>query len=930
MMQTRNNFLLKALNVRPAEQWLVKKLFLLQFFQGAGIAFFFTAAFALFLDRFVITVMPWVFIYSSLLMWATGFVYSRLEHKLNIVKLAMGVTVFMALSILFFRLGFEYVQGDWFFYAMLAWFNVLYMLNNLEFWGIAALLFDARQSKRLFAVISAGDIPAKFVGYSLALLTVHYIGTINLLWAGALCMLSSLPFLRSIQKSGILRLASQHKHSASTKDPPKLVKLVHDFSGHVLIRRLAALSVILTSCFIIINFAFYAGIKNTHKDDVQLASFIAFFFAIVRVLALLVKMVFTSRLINKLGITKSLMITPVVMIILMLIILTQQQLAGDTKLVLYLFGVTVALVDILRSSINSPVFLTIMQPLSIHERLRAHTIVKGIMDPFASLASGVILLFAIRYDQGVNIITLCYILLVAGLFWVIGIFRVNGQYLRTIIKTISNRYFNGESFTINDSTTLEWLKTRLPSASENEAINMLSMLSKSNNEMANELIMLALQHTSENVKALSIKMLNEKNIVLPEESYYSFLKPGVLTATKAEAIKALAKIKGTGSMVISFLHDEHPEIKQAALLSLLANEDNSLKKEAENQLGNAVKSTVTANRIMAAEVLGRLNGFTSHNWIVNLLDDENNEVRKAAIEASGKIADETILKKVITMIPGNEKYVLNALHEAGKNSLPLIYPMLHGKNISSHRVEKLIALCGRIGGEEAYRILIKLLNERPTLFKAIMKALCRSDFILQKDQKPFFEKWAKQLLTHCAGIVYMQSSIHNYPRKYPLLQSSFVLELDELRDALLNVFAIMYDRENISRVKAAYLTGKRETIINAMEIIDITVKKEMANSFNAIYEPGDVENRLDGLKKIFPIEFFETVEQVLGLVLAHEKYDYHMWTTACTLYLSKKEMHPLQAHLVEPYTRHDNILLRETAQYAFAPSTEKKPSNSKT
>ena len=89
----QKNFWLRTLNVRPEEGWLVKKLFLLQFFQGAGIAFFFTAAFALFLTHIEITKLPWVFIYASFLLWVVGFIYSRLEHHFNISKLAIIITV---------------------------------------------------------------------------------------------------------------------------------------------------------------------------------------------------------------------------------------------------------------------------------------------------------------------------------------------------------------------------------------------------------------------------------------------------------------------------------------------------------------------------------------------------------------------------------------------------------------------------------------------------------------------------------------------------------------------------------------------------------------------------------------------------------------------------------------------------------------------
>src|SRR6186713_2816469 len=129
----QKNFWLRTLNVRPEEGWLVKRLFLLQFFQGAGIAFFFTAAFALFLSRFHITELPYVFIISSFLLWAAGIIYGRIEHKFNISKLSIIITVFMTASMVVFRLAFEFIKTDWFLYWMLAWYNVLYLLNNLEF-----------------------------------------------------------------------------------------------------------------------------------------------------------------------------------------------------------------------------------------------------------------------------------------------------------------------------------------------------------------------------------------------------------------------------------------------------------------------------------------------------------------------------------------------------------------------------------------------------------------------------------------------------------------------------------------------------------------------------------------------------------------------------------------------------------------------------
>ena len=94
-MGTRN-FWLRVLNVYPEEWNIVKRLYLFQFFQGAGIAFFFTSAFAQFLEKFSITELPWVMIYSALLLWLAGFVYTKLEHSLkfeqfNLVSVILGI-----------------------------------------------------------------------------------------------------------------------------------------------------------------------------------------------------------------------------------------------------------------------------------------------------------------------------------------------------------------------------------------------------------------------------------------------------------------------------------------------------------------------------------------------------------------------------------------------------------------------------------------------------------------------------------------------------------------------------------------------------------------------------------------------------------------------------------------------------------------------
>ncbi len=918
----QSNFWLRTLNVRSDEGWLVKKLFLFQFFQGAGIAFFFTAAFALFLARFPITELPYVFIISSLFQWIAGFIYSRIEHKFNINKLAIIVTVFMVVSMLIFRFSFAFINTGYFLYCMLAWFNVLYLLNNLEFWGVASLLFDARQSKRLFGVISAGDIPAKFIGYTLALLIVEYIGTINLLWVGMICMLSSIPFLLSINKAGVSHEVHPPKKHSIKNTAADVSRIVQNFAGNTLIRRLAALGIIITGSFIIINFAFYAGVKEAYHDDVSLAKFIAFFLAIVRIIALVIKMIFTSRLINQLGIIKSLLITPLVMLALIAAIILSQDMTGYQKFIIYLFGATSIVVDILRSAINSPVFLTIMQPLSNHERLRAHTIVKGIMDPFASLIAGLLLLVMIHYEEKVELLTLSYILLVIGILWIIGIYRVNSQYLQTIIKTISSRYFNNENFSINDSGTLEWLKEKTKTGNETEILNILGMLDNSKNEMSEDLLIRILQNPSPKVKLTALKMMQQKKIASVETFLVPLIQQENPTFIVAEAIRILCSNGVDNQLILPYLDHKDAEVRKAAMAGLFIYGSGNSKEKATSDLNQLILSGEEADRLTAAEILGSLEPGSDENnvqaeMILALMNDKDIRVRRSAFYAAGKSGKHILLQELMNRFDSDENGIMQPLFVAGENSFPFIETFINSKNATVFQVEKLILLCGRIGGEPAHRMLMNLLINRPDEYVTVIKALYRSNFNPGPADLQIFKLIINKLLTRCAGIIYMQSSLEPLKEKYQLLINSFSLELTALRETLLYIFALMYDRENINKVRTAYATGKKESIINAMEIIDITVRKEFAVHFNIIFEPGNISERLHSLRKVYPLEFFENVERVLVRILGEETRPYSNWTMACSLYTSKKQQHRIDNSIISKYTKAENILVRETALYAL-------------
>jgi hypothetical protein len=109
-------------------------------------------------------------------------------------------------------------------------------------------LFDVRQSKRLFAVISAGDVPAKFIGYTMAYFFVKAIGPLNMLWPAFVFMLGALPFLYQLSKSGVV-----HHHHHQHTDHVEFIQgkgfkvFVKRYTLNTLIQKIAVLTFIISA-----------------------------------------------------------------------------------------------------------------------------------------------------------------------------------------------------------------------------------------------------------------------------------------------------------------------------------------------------------------------------------------------------------------------------------------------------------------------------------------------------------------------------------------------------------------------------------------------------------------------------------------------------------------------------------------------------------
>lgn len=420
--------------------------------------------------------MAKVFILSAGLLWVTGLVYSKLEHTLSVRNLVLSVLGFNALCIIIFRLLLPLENDPIILFLLLGFFNVLYLLNNLEFWGLAALLFDVRQSKRLFSIVSAGDIPAKMIGYIVVALLVPVIGAENLLWVAAIFIIGSFAIFPSLMKTAeIQELRHNHRDHHNHHHTTESVKNIKaTLTGNTLIRNLAFTSFFSFCCFIVVNFIFYGYVKHAFATNADLAGFFAVFLVVIRTITLLLKLFITNRLVDTVGLRGAMLITPVVLLLICIVAIVYSSKEISETETFYVFGILAAVTDVLRAAIQTPVLLATMQPLPTSQRLRGHTIIKGLMDPFAFLTMGILLSLLPSPENNFSI--LGFILLGLIVCSIIFALLVDANYTQTLTQAIRNRTLNERFISITDNESLKLLLNRLKEGNETEAISILQLI----------------------------------------------------------------------------------------------------------------------------------------------------------------------------------------------------------------------------------------------------------------------------------------------------------------------------------------------------------------------------------------------------------------------------------------------------------------------
>ncbi len=829
--------LYRVLNIKATEAKLVFHLLCVQLFSGIGTSFLFIVSLYLFLHTFSIQLLPVIYILIAFLLLIVNILYEKIEHNSSPVKVLKIVFIISIITLVILWIGI--INSERLIFILVICTSVLYMLTGYAFWGFASLLFNIRESKRVFSIIGSGDIPSKLIGYLAVPLILPIVGTdnlVNLLWVCIVAFIIALLLVIKLfdNKPELNSIAKEHKDykpEISYKKSPSFINVLFKTD---LILYISLLSIITYTVFSFIDFTFLSQVKEKFSDSKDLATFISIFFAGGRILALFFKLLFTSRIITKWGIIYSLLISPIVLFICCIAVF----LFGDELITqLYLFGAMVLLTEVLRSTIQEPVFLIIFQPLKTHLRLKGHIIAKGQMLVPALIIVGATLLLLSNSGIAITISLIVGIVVVNILLWALVIFFIQKAYLSALHESVKKGIFDGSEIFTDDPRTIQLLIDKADKGKNTEIIYALTILESINYQEILPLLESKLDNKEKEVKKYVIKRLhhlqyNTSGIIGKLRFLLTTETDPQIKNLVIDALMALDHL--FFSQYANKFVDLEPELKKIVIIHLLTNGEFNELLPAANELNNLITSENAEDRIMSLDIIMGLKNMRFNKIIKRLLDDGNVSVRKKVIQSIIVLKIDELLPSIIQLLdqPSDKFFALKSLIEYGDC---LFDPNRNLLSFNNNTLIDFVKISGKIKGLHSTNFLLNKLDSSVIQKNFVLNALWEKKYYPIRNEEKKIETALTEIIQQ---VIYKTESFYTIGEfaDAALLKRAVLSEVKTDLITILQTVSMLYDSKNINQIIEVFNFSANSKIHNAIEMLEFILPKKKFHQINQIID----------------------------------------------------------------------------------------------
>lgn len=850
-------FLLNIFNIKKGEGTHVLLLFAFSFCLGIPYAFLYTSATSLFLSDFDVTLLPYAYMGGGLTSYGLWVVYHKLERKFKFSRLTFFGYLFLFGSLSLLSLGYYFTEIKVYTFLLFVWINVFIFFTSIGFWGIASKVFNLRQGKRLFGLISSGEILSKTLSFFAVPFILKSLGTKDLLFFVVLGFFISFCFLLIILKKynkllsiTVASQANGSKDSGEQKKKSTFTFLQNKYFGYIII---LAIFPLFATYFVDFIFLDQTKIQFTTQDLVS--SFLSIFFGIMAVVEFFLKSFISGRLISKFGMLFSLLILPVVLSVFTIIAAFYGTIYGATLMFFSFIVLNKLFVRVFRTSFLDPSFQILYQPIPSNERLAFQSKVEGVPKSIGNVIVGLTLILFANISS-LTVVHYNYLFVIVLSLWLWLSSKLYIEYRKTLRSVLKSNEERDKS-----------------PAEERSNLSLFYQIMKEEPNPNFDLI---------------LNLLNQ----LEPRNTPAFLQRTLIAVSGIYQEKILSQIKNkrilSARQLIGELLHTQKELNNRASFQEAIDLLESASTIDLNTLSELSYSSDAQDRLIAANLLSYSGRYGTFKLLYELLQDDNPTIRKTVILTSGRIGRAELwpylIKNLFTTSYSSSAVV--AIKMIGPPILDELAKCFDKSSTPKYVKLKIISIYSGMQGEKALGFLksnIQYPDEdiRHRTFIALSKMGYHEKSWKTSIIRDAIEEEIAMTLWIMSAILDVRND-----NRTAILVDSLNEELSQKKENVFLLLSMIYDSKTILYIRETFKSGTSESRVFATEILDLTVSADLQELFLPLLDELSYKDTLRLYRDRFPQNKMIVYDRLRDIIYK-DNLKINRWTKACALVLLK-------------------------------------------
>jgi ATP/ADP translocase/HEAT repeat protein len=650
-----------VLMVRPGEGRRTALLFTHLLLASAVFVMGRTVRDTLFLSRYSLAALPWMFVCYGVASAITVAFYARFADRLPRDRM---IIIWSALGVVTYLGTWAAVRANapWIYPVFYVWAEVFANLLISQFWTLANDLHDARSAKRLFGTIASARVLGVIVVGLSAGAIVKLVGTAQLIFVLA-AMLVAIAVI-----AGVLGREPRACKAAASCAPSQRPARDERIMGEPYVNALALMMLFAFMALTLGDYQFKAIARATFKED-DLARFFSFFYAGTGIVSFLFQVLATPRLLARFGVGVGASVMPAVF--------------GAASAVL-LFVPHLGVATIMKFSDNGfqyTIHETTLQalyvPFAARVKARTRAFLDAVVKPLSYGAGGG-LLIVLASRMPVERLSLVAVVLVAA--WFATIPLVRRRYMSKLAATLSARgRLSLDEEPVFDGAGRQVLVQALASPDPRMVLAALEELGDVRAQDKQAALARIAADPEPSIRVAALGRMGGAG-----EAALSTVAPMLadpVPEVRAAAAMACASIgKDDVIELLSPLLDDPSEtVRTAALAAMLGFGGFEGNLMAGARLVRLLDSEDPRERCDAADVLGAM-GRGGVRLLGTLLADPELDVRMSALRAARSVADARLVARLVDLLSDRRcsTAAASALSAVGAPAVPSLAALLAG------------------------------------------------------------------------------------------------------------------------------------------------------------------------------------------------------------------------------------------------------------